>query len=1588
MKQRVFLYLLLIGLFTNLFGYVSNLINNSNIIDIGKQQEGANDITKISKIKVTVTPNMQEISPFIKSTARNIIDVKTCLTDKFGHENCPNDMVKCNAQQKTTNGYSTVHNRHIEVASIHYLPESPDDIIGNYKNLPYVSYNSLKTSEVNPSGVFNEGAYTYQEQNGKKRIFYFKFNKIDERAMLCLNNSEIYYSSPNGNLADGSKKCGYIYKKNDVWGYSGTYKFTPSNGDTIYWAALNYSGPHGGSVNIYSCPLNKPLNWNTMKCEPNKNEEYKCPNGFKLSADKTYCYNDYKYYTYSCPTDTNMYGQSWEGPKISTGGDCLGNCGSYGCSCNSATPPNKNCIRDNFICPVDKTKTCSLVPDNSPEQGTINYDNNYIYSLGESIKHTKTAETNMSCPINWTLNPKNGTCEKTPEYKCSLNGFVYDKELGKCIQNKVCDTNVRDPQTNKCLYKPSYNCPDDGYLYDAKLGKCTKSPYCDKGNFNILTNKCGENVNNTMCPKDFSFNKDRDRCEKPMGNIIKFTEHKGRMWVGKIGDNYLHGWCEMDSFKTKFKVINKNLVEDFVVDMAKFDDYIGVVLNDKYVYVGPYDGNTLYVSNGHVVYYQNGNSKKTGKCELSTSWKKYPNKEAKYALVNGTNNVNVKVEVSGGGEGYASFHFKFKGRNTIQCIDNAYCSIQYSNNCPSGYVYDNSNDICYIPKPNVNTDLSNLVYWVSPKCDNGAYDKTKKQCVYEPTCSGDDSSISFDKDNHVCTESPSIICEDKQSLINTNVPGYENACINNDVCPIGSKSTFDKESNKSVCEEKATPSCSDSSYDSKLNKCVMNAICPVGYIVKNGKCLKKYTYYTYFCKKGWEGPNNNGYDCKGNCGKWGCSCNSEISPANNCRKKENKKFTSKVIQKVPLIKHIVTGGLVPEEFENKKQYQCGKDCNFVVTKIQGKNNQLCFYKKDGQIGCFTVDGCRFKGIIDNHNNAITELQIGKPGDIKNFSHFISLPEKNQLLYANDNQIKCFAGNMFFDRKSRYCEGTSNKINFLSGQWIKAGQDANWHIIDKYHMEQTSNTNYPALLVSPFNLGEGGTFGGDLKVYDTGWIDNDWIGLVFGYQNSNNYYYIGWTKNADSWHPYAGFVFGQIKNGHKIILSTAAENVGGWERGVTANLKIKYGPTYMKLYKDGKLVLNYKNNNFKPKGGKVGFYNWSQKDVYFSNFIASSYPKCPTGYSYNENNGQCVLIKVIPSQYIESTCRMYGHVGGIWVKNGITSAVVDKDALVNPLNALYSKNNIKDYKTNYYDPAQRIDFWGSYNKEYYLGFIEFLKDIKPKDSKKGYKPKDPRVFDIASNGFSAYSPIGSYTYYVSLNKEGSGDMSQQKCQEVADKFNLKIVTEKNANGEFLNISKFLTGNEIEGNTEDPVCKFGIYDANSKNCINIPDGKPNIKYCLYGKLYKNTTCIVKPRCVLEDTSNLDDINGADYAYRIIYSNKKEVFKCSQWNCKDHQCAKAVCESGYLGTLHNNYENIDNTKCDKQTCDAMGKTYEFCGKKMGCPKGNGYQQINNKCYSLSCPTGMDFDPISKKCITYQCPPNSKLSKDGNYCVKKKSF
>ena len=142
------------------------------------------------------------------------------------------------------------------------------------------------------------------------------------------------------------------------------------------------------------------------------------------------------------------------------------------------------------------------------------------------------------------------------------------------------------------------------------------------------------------------------------------------LWIGRVGDNYWGGHCKIYEQNTIYKMVNPGSVKKAVLEYAKWDDYMQVL-------IGP-PGKEVKVWSG-----PNGNfpPETGGACELSTSWSRNPNLDVtKYfknvehgALVN----FKIRASVTGGGEAFGRIRIYYEPTKTIyeeswspkECLD-------------------------------------------------------------------------------------------------------------------------------------------------------------------------------------------------------------------------------------------------------------------------------------------------------------------------------------------------------------------------------------------------------------------------------------------------------------------------------------------------------------------------------------------------------------------------------------------------------------------------------------------------------------------------------------------------------------------------------------------------------------------------------------------------------------------------------------------------------------------------------------------------------------------------------------------------------
>lgn len=111
--------------------------------------------------------------------------------------------------------------------------------------------------------------------------------------------------------------------------------------------------------------------------------------------------------------------------------------------------------------------------------------------------------------------------------------------------------------------------------------------------------------------------------------------------LGKIGDNYWGGYCNIQHQKVSFYVNMPERIKQATLVNAKWDDWIKVAANNQTIYAHPYadwDGQTI---GGR-------------RCEWGTSWNERPNVDFTDLIKQkGKIDFTIDVEVAGGGEGYA-----------------------------------------------------------------------------------------------------------------------------------------------------------------------------------------------------------------------------------------------------------------------------------------------------------------------------------------------------------------------------------------------------------------------------------------------------------------------------------------------------------------------------------------------------------------------------------------------------------------------------------------------------------------------------------------------------------------------------------------------------------------------------------------------------------------------------------------------------------------------------------------------------------------------------------------------------------------------
>lgn len=196
------------------------------------------------------------------------------------------------------------------------------------------------------------------------------------------------------------------------------------------------------------------------------------------------------------------------------------------------------------------------------------------------------------------------------------------------------------------------------------------------------------------------------------------------LWVGQIGDNYWSGTCAIYEQDVTINVLSPTAIHSAILERAKWDDYMQILLNGAMVWTGP-----------------NGNfpPETGGDCELSTSWDTYPGTDlTSYFAIAGAMHFRIRVSVTGGGEGYARIRLLYDPELLItdhgwtpdecvaaaQSIANGECNGTVT--CTdgpdaSGCVSVNGLTVC---ESDVTGTISSPIAGISPLCRNVFVDLT------------------------------------------------------------------------------------------------------------------------------------------------------------------------------------------------------------------------------------------------------------------------------------------------------------------------------------------------------------------------------------------------------------------------------------------------------------------------------------------------------------------------------------------------------------------------------------------------------------------------------------------------------------------------------------------------------------------------------------------------------------------------------------------------------------------------------------------------------------------------------------------------
>jgi len=398
----------------------------------------------------------------------------------------------------------------IKVGNKCYLDNDRNNIKDIFLSNQYSFYRGGSSYPAGWGGILssyhiNVGNYTFTFYAPVSGNYTFRA-QVDNQYNLSLNNTTILSGANWQSIQSTSR---YLAQ--------GTH--------TIRFNTWNHSGPQGAALVIYG--TDGKMLWNTRQGQI---PTVICPNGYSIDGYNCYknsycpanttlqadgkCKMQYDWYSYHCPTDTNIYTNPWI--VRNPGKDC----GNPTCT-NSSTPPSNNCVRVNYTCPLDSNQMCGKTVNNNVDCGT-----GYIY------KDYRCVREEPYCG-EYTYNAAKDICENIQQNnkKCLNSNETYDLELNKCVsQNPVCLNGSKwNDTTGVCEDDFEVACKQEGYVFNKTSGLCENKsiPICpEQYRYDTTLSACVGEM--TFCAPDEVLNEETKMCEKNLCGSYSTINSNGR----------------------------------------------------------------------------------------------------------------------------------------------------------------------------------------------------------------------------------------------------------------------------------------------------------------------------------------------------------------------------------------------------------------------------------------------------------------------------------------------------------------------------------------------------------------------------------------------------------------------------------------------------------------------------------------------------------------------------------------------------------------------------------------------------------------------------------------------------------------------------------------------------------------------------------------------------------------------------------------------------------------------------------------------------------------------------------------------------